>query len=55
MRALDHPDAARLPRMETCPEPLQQLVWDCTRHSRRSRPDATQVSARLLELLDAFD
>lgn len=54
VRALDHPDSVRLPRMENCPEPLQQLVWDCTRHNRRCRPAATQVAARLQELLDAL-
>lgn len=51
VRAIQHPEEARLPRMPDCPEPLQQLAWDCTHQERRSRPSAAAVVARLESML----
>lgn len=51
VRAAERGDDSRLPSIPDCPEALQQLVWDCTHHSRRSRPSAAEVVRRLEALL----
>jgi serine/threonine protein kinase len=42
---------SRLPPLEGCPAEYQQLVDDCTRYDRHSRPTAAQVVQRLEALL----
>lgn len=37
IRAADHPEENRLPRIYDICEELQELVWDCTKHNRRNR------------------
>ncbi|EFN52748.1 hypothetical protein CHLNCDRAFT_58735 [Chlorella variabilis] len=53
VRASEHPEEARLPPLEGCPQAYQQLVWDCTHAERRSRPTAAQVVRRLRAQLAA--